>query len=467
LVAAADRVTTYSVIGLGKLGASMAAALAMRGNDVIGVDINARTVELVNAGHAPVHETDLERVLATHGARIRASTSHQDAILGSDITFVIVPTPSDSRGAYSLQYATWAFAELGRALREKQDYHLVVLTSTVLPGSTRYGLLPVLERESGKQAGLHFGMCYSPEFIALGSIMHDFLHPDFVLVGEFDRHSGDMLEHAYRQILPESPPAARMSLENAELAKVALNTFVTTKITFANMLSGICERLPGGDVDAVTRALGLDRRIGPGYLTGALGYGGPCFPRDNIALSFLADALGARADLATTTDASNRGLVDSMVDRLSPLLRKGATAAVLGLAFKPASNVVEESQGLLLAKALDRAGMRVVAYDPLANETARAELRDHAVVLESVRACLEQADLVLITTPDPVFKALRPADFVMAKRPVTIVDFWRILPSSILETDGIRLVPIGRSMDDEKNAARLASLWSEFAQEST
>jgi UDPglucose 6-dehydrogenase len=455
--------TSYSVVGLGKLGASMAAALARRGHEVIGVDINQRVVDLVNSGHAPIQETDLEQTIAAHHANLRATTSHREAVLGSDVTFVIVPTPSDSRGAFSLQYAAWAFGEIGSALRDKATYHLVVLTSTVLPGATRYGLLPILERTSGKLGGRDFGLCYSPEFIALGSIIRDFLNPDFVLIGELDERSGSLLEEKYGEIMVNAPPAARMSLENAELAKVAINAFVTTKITFANMLADLCERIPGGDVDAVTCALGLDRRIGPKYLTGALGYGGPCFPRDNVALSFIADALGARAEIPATTNAANRALVDDVVVRLSPVLLKGSTAAVLGLAYKPASHVVEESQGLLLAKALDLAGMRVVAYDPLANDAARAELRDHAVVLDSVAACLQQADTVLITTPDPAFRALTATDFLARKRSVTVVDFWRILDESLAYVDGITLISAGRSADDLGNQARLEQLWSRFA----
>ncbi|MFW6116875.1 MAG: NAD(P)-binding domain-containing protein, partial [bacterium] len=158
----------FSVMGLGKLGASMGAAFAKQGFDVIGVDVNERVVELVNEGHAPVQETDLEETIAANHDRLRATLSHRQAILDSDVSFVIVPTPSDDRGAFSLQYAGWAFKEIGRALADKKDYHLVVLTSTVLPGSTRYGLLPILEQESGKVCGKDFGLCYSPEFIALG-----------------------------------------------------------------------------------------------------------------------------------------------------------------------------------------------------------------------------------------------------------------------------------------------------------
>jgi len=449
----------YSVIGLGKLGASMAAAIASRGFSVIGVDVNPRAVELVNAGHAPVQETGLEEMLAANRSRIRATLSHRDAVLNSDVMFVIVPTPSDERGAFSLQYVAWACHEIGRALAEKNDYLNLVLTSTVLPGATRCGLLPILEHESGKQCGRDFGLCYSPEFIALGSVIRDFLSPDFNLIGEFDERCGSQLEACYAQIMENHPPCRRMSLENAELTKIALNTFVTMKITFANTLADLCERLPGGNVDAVTDALGLDHRIGHAYLRGGLGYGGPCFPRDNVALGFLARILGEQAALAETTDSANRALSQRIVKYLQTLIPKGATVAVLGLAYKPFSHVIEESQGIHLAKALSHAGARVIAYDPLANETAKPELAYHALVLDSLSSCLEQADVVLVATADPVFQALRVADF--KHLPVTIVDFWRILDKELCGKPNIHYIPCGRSRDDHANQARLNELWSD------
>jgi UDPglucose 6-dehydrogenase len=450
--------TTCSVIGLGKLGASMMAAIANRGFRVIGVDVNPRSVELVNAGHAPVWETNLEETIAANKERLRATLDHREAILGSDLTFVVVPTPSDNRGAFSLQYAAWAFREIGRALKEKEGYHLVVLTSTVLPGSTRYGLLPILEQESGKTCGRDFGLCYNPEFIALGSVIHDFLNPDFVLIGEFDERSGSMLEAFYAQILENQAPCARMSIENAELTKIAVNTYVTTKITFANMLAELCERIPGGNIDVVTNALGLDRRIGHKYLKGALGYGGPCFPRDNVALSFIARALGSSADLAEVTDRMNRTLSNRVIERLKPLIRKGMTVAVLGLAYKPGSHVVEESQGIYLARLLAGLGVRVLGYDPLANEMARVELQDQALILESLEECISQADMVLITTPDPIFRSLTAADFD-ENSSVIVVDFWRILEKELAGRENIRYIPVGRSLDDEANAQRLQELW--------
>jgi UDPglucose 6-dehydrogenase len=452
-----------SVIGLGKLGASMVAAIASRGFEVIGVDVNQKSVDAVNAGREPVQETDLEKYISKYKERISATMSHEEAILNSDLSFVIVPTPSDEKGSFSLQYAAWAFKEIGKALAKKEGYHLVVLTSTVLPGATRFGLLPILEKESGKKCGTDFGLCYSPEFIALGSVIRDFLNPDFTLVGEFDERSGKELEEFYSQIMFGSAPCKRMSLENAELTKISVNTFVTTKITFANMLADLCERIPGGNVDIVTDALGTDSRIGRKYLTGALGYGGPCFPRDNVALSYMARTLNSCADIAETTDRVNRSMADTITEKLRPIIQKGKTVAILGLAYKPSSHVVEESQGVYLGKTLSEAGARVVAYDPLANESANAELNGKIVILDSAKKCLDQADIVLITTADDEFKQLAAKDFVVDGKEVTVYDFWRILKEELSGIEKINYIPIGCGTNDETQSQFLKELWGNEA----
>jgi len=289
-------------------------------------------------------------------------------------------------------------------------------------------------------------------------VIRDFLNPDFTLIGEFDERSGSVLEQAYAGILLKNPPCKRMTLENAELAKISVNTFVTMKISFANMLADLCERIPGGDVDVVSDALGADTRIGRKYLTGALGYGGPCFPRDNVALSFLARALGTQADLAEATDARNRTVADSMLQKIQPYIAKGATVAVLGLAYKPASVVVDESQGVALAQAVSRAGARVVAYDPLAANTARNVLQE-VVILDSLEECLAQADVVLVATPDTAFRDLSVAELVGDKEHVTVVDFWRVLGPEIGLDPRIDCVRIGLGAGDPSLATSLASMW--------
>ncbi|GIU81112.1 MAG: UDP-glucose/GDP-mannose dehydrogenase family protein [Acidobacteria bacterium] len=457
-------VERISVIGLGKLGASMAACFAYRGFEVIGVDISPKVVDAVNSGKAPVQETGLDDLISANKERIRATLSHEEAVLNSDISFVIVPTPSDERGAFSLQYAAWAYKEIGKALAKKNGYHNVVLTSTVLPGSTRQVLMPVLEKESGKKAGKDFGVCYSPEFIALGSVIRDFLNPDFTLIGELDERCGEQLEQLYSKVVENGAPSARMSIENAELTKIAVNTFVTTKITFANMLAEICEKIPGGNVDVVTKALGMDSRIGHKYLKGALGYGGPCFPRDNIALSFIAKELGVSAELAKITDSMNRSIVGKVVEKVKKIANQGSTVAVLGLAYKPFSHVTEESQSIQIASALSKSGYRVVGYDPLAGEMALSDLHGQIVVLESAKRCLQQAEVVLITTPDPEFTKLKPEDFKNEFSKVTVIDFWRILKGILEDVPYVRYIPFGCSEDDQANTKRIREIWH-FAKE--
>ena len=450
---------TVSVIGLGKLGVSMAAAIASRGFNVIGVDVSKATVDSINAGKAPVQETNLQENIDKNKDRLSATLSHRDAVLSSDISFVIVPTPSDQNGAFSIKYAASAFRAIGQALKEKREYHLVVLTSTVLPGSTRYGLLPILEHESGKKCGMDFGLCYSPEFIALGSVIHDFLNPDFLLVGEFDKRSGDTIEKHYKRIMENDPPCKRMSIENAELAKISLNSYITMKITFANIITELCEKIPGGDVDAISDAIGLDKRIGRKYLTGGLGFGGPCFPRDNIALNYFASSLGVRNEIAEATDRFNRTIPDRFIDRLKQLINPGSTVAVLGLSYKPFSCVVEESQGILMARSLSKQNLIVKGFDPLASREAKRELGDDIEMKGSLKECLDEADVVLITTQDPLFSNLTLKDFQNGKEEVIVVDFWRLLNDKLSGQAGIRYIPVGHGENTHENVDNLEKMW--------
>lgn len=452
-------IQNISVIGLGKLGCSMLAGMASRGLNVIGVDINHHAVEAVNAGRAPIQETGLAEMIAANQERIKATSDTQEAVSGSDISFVIVPTPSDERGAFTLQYARYAFKSLGQALKDKSGYHVIVLTSTVLPGATRHGLLPILEQESGKKCGPDFGLCYNPEFIALGSVIRDFLNPDFYLLGEFDERSGDLLAQVHHRVSQNNAPVKRMSIENAELAKISVNSFVTMKISFANMLAEFCEKLPGGDVDVVSDALGMDKRIGRKYLTGGFGFGGPCFPRDNVALDFMGKTLGVDSRLLRTNDEYNRNLSKRYVEKLSPHLPRGSNVAVLGLAYKPLSHVIEESPGIYLCKALSEAGYRVIGHDQLAAPYAEQALKMNAMVTDSLEDALRDADVVLVATADQTYRSLT-ADMILGEREsVIVVDFWRCLPA-LQNEPRVNYLPIGICRDPETAANAVKRLWT-------
>jgi UDPglucose 6-dehydrogenase len=433
---------TVSVVGLGKLGAPLAACLASKGLRVVGVDTDPRKVEMLNRGHAPVYEPRLEEFIQASKGLLSATGNIEEAVLASEVTFVVVATPSEPQGGFSLRYVLPVCEAIGRALSAKQDFHLVVLTSTVMPGSTGGPVRSALEQTSSKSAGRDFGLCYSPEFIALGSVIHDFLNPDFVLIGESDPRSGAMLEALYKEVCENLPAAARMSFINAEITKLSLNSYVTSKISFANMLARICERLPGASVDAVTAAIGLDSRVGTKYLKGALSYGGPCFPRDNVALATLARQVGAPADLAQGTDQFNRSQIGWLAGLVQDYLQEGETAGILGLTYKPYTDVVEEAAGLLLALELALRGVPIVAYDPAGNANAALALGQEVRLAATPQECIEQAAVVVLATPWPEFAHIPPAQWATGSRNRTVIDCWRVL-KHLDHHESLRYIPLG------------------------
>lgn len=417
-----------SVIGIGKLGLPLAAYYAHRGYKVIGVDVNKATVESVNKGKSPIYEPGLEQLLKSLHGRLSATTDIKLAVENSDITFILVPTPSEKHGGFSTKYAEEAARSIGAVLKNKDDFHVVVLTSTVMPGATETVIKPILEEVSGKKCGVDFGLCYSPEFIALGSVIKDLASPDAVLIGESDKKSGDMLAEVYKTVCTNNPPIARMSPYSAELAKLALNVFVTTKISLANAFAEICEKLPGGDIDAVTKFLGLDSRIGPKYLKGGLGFGGPCFPRDNLAFIYLAQQLDTPAWLQDATHRINRhqneriaGLIQQKLGSL-----KDTTISILGITYKPNTDVVEASASLETARELLKKGANIRIYDPAGNGNAMRILGSKKVVYAtSIEECLKGTQLCILATPWDEFKGLTPDDFITRMEKPVLLDCWR------------------------------------------
>jgi UDPglucose 6-dehydrogenase len=435
-----------AVVGLGKLGAPLAAVLASKGNDVRGIDVNPEAVRLLNEGIAPVEEPGLQDLVSASHDRLSATTE-LGAAADADVTILLVPTPSDDRGAFSNEHVLAALDEVGRGLRGRDDYHVVVVASTVMPGSCDTEIRPALESASGRRVGETLGLCYSPEFIALGSVIRDMLEPDMVLIGESDARAGEVLERLYASVCENDPPFRRMSLVNAELTKIAVNTYVTMKISYANALADMCERLPGADVAAVTDALGLDTRIGPKYLRGAISYGGPCFPRDNKAFSVFARDLGAEPLLAEATDAVNVAQTDRLARVVQSRLKSGNAVGILGLAYKPDTGVIEESPGVALARLLGNAGYEVRVYDPVATEAALDALGGLAQASSSAAELLEQSDVTVIATPWPEFADLPIEALEREGRSTVVIDCWRQLPERA--SGGlVEIVRLGRALEE-------------------
>ena len=255
-----------SVVGLGKLGICAAVCPAFKGYKVIGLDINKKTVELVNKGKAPVVEPQLQDLIDKTEDRLNATVDYKELMDNSDVTFLIVPTPSMTNGHFSDKLLKDALIPLSKHFKEKNSYHLFVITSTVSPGTIETNLIPLIEKYSGRILNKGFGVCYNPEFIALGSIIRDTLNPDIVLIGESNKKAGDILEKIYKNICDNKPYIARMSIISAEITKLSLNAYVTMKISFANSIGNLCELIEGAEVDKISKALGADRRIAPYYL---------------------------------------------------------------------------------------------------------------------------------------------------------------------------------------------------------
>jgi UDPglucose 6-dehydrogenase len=449
---------TISVIGLGKLGACIATCFAHKGFSVIGADVSAKTVALVNQGKAPVTEPQLSEMMAGAADRLRATQDVAEAVVNSDVTLIVVPTPSTVEGGFSIDYVVEAARSIGRGLKAKKGYHLVVLTSTVLPGSTEYGMVPVLERESGKQAGKDFGVCYSPEFIALGQVIKDFLSPEFLLIGEQDERAGKMLAETYLAVCDNTPKIARMNLVNSELTKISVNAYVTMRISFANMVAAISEQLPGGDVDIVTGALGLDTRIGSRYLKGAVAYGGPCFPRDNQALAYLAGQLGQSGALSEAVHAYNSLSNRRLAERVLEVVPEGGAVAVLGLSYKPDSSVIDEAPGFLLAKSLVESGVTVIVHDAIAMDAVRRVLGDRVTYAATAEEAIAAGNVVVITNPDKAYAAL---DLASIPRSTVVIDAWRLLRKQ--GADSPNYFGLGLGEDNQRLSSALASMWNDTA----
>ena len=397
-----------SVFGLGKLGACMAATLAQRGFEVLGVDVNPEVVRRINQGEPPVNEPLLTETISQGRARLRATTDAREAV-ETDASFFIVPTPSLPDGSFSNEFLMRAIQPLAKATKEAgKKGHVFVCSSTTTPGACRQVIIPMLEQHSGGICGRDFGFCYNPEFIALGSVIRGLLEPDLVLIGESDQRTGDLLEDLYHQYNANQPHIARMSVTSAELAKISLNSYITMKISFTNQLRMMAERYPDTNVHAILDAIGSDSRVGRKYFRAGLSYGGPCFPRDNRLVSYAAMQVGLSAPLAEASDCVNETTKQRIAQQALACLKRGDTVAILGMAYRPGTAVTEESAGLYIAQALKRSGCRVLVHDYAANPANSPGLLEFEMIPDPVR--LEddhRVNAVIICCPWPEYEEIR------------------------------------------------------------
>ncbi|MFQ6085485.1 MAG: UDP-glucose dehydrogenase family protein [Candidatus Bathyarchaeia archaeon] len=439
-----------SIIGTGHVGLVTAVCFAHRGYDVIASTLDSHKAKLLASDIVPFHERGLEGMLkdVLVSGRFRIVVDRESAVLGSDVTFIAVATPSKPDGSIDLGFIEGTSVEIGKALRKKSGYHLVVVKSTVTPGTTTNVVAPMIEENSGKKAGSGFGLCMNPEFLREGLAIQDTLNPDRVVIGELDKRSGDELEALYRGFYEgKPPPILRTNIPTAEMIKYASNAFLATKISFINQIAGICERVPGLDVGTVAKGMGLDNRISPKFLRAGVGYGGSCFGKDVAALIRLAKDRGLDPALLEQVAAVNLGQAQHAVELLRARLDdlKDKRIAILGLSFKPDTDDMREAPSVRIINRLLDEGVSVVAYDPAALANARKIFGNHITYASSAEECLKGADGCIIVTEWEELRRIKPESFRRLMRKPVIIDGRRIYdPKAISKVADYSAVGLGK-----------------------
>ena len=395
-----------SVFGLGYVGSVTAACLAHFGNSVVGVDTNPAKVEIINAGRSPIIEARLDELIpeAHQASRLRATTDAIAAICDTDISFVCVGTPSQPNGKLDLSHIERACYEVGEGLKQKTSPHCVAIRSTILPGTTASRLIPMMERASGKRAGIDFFVCYNPEFMREGSAVADFLEPPYTILGGNDPSSLPPLRKVYHWVqgqVFETPLAV------AEMAKYASNAFHALKVSFANELGTLAKHL-GVDTAALTEIFTSDARlnISSAYLSPGFAFGGSCLPKDLRALNYCAKELDLHLPLLESILPSNQNHIERAVQRVLGTGKR--KVALLGLSFKAGTDDLRESPLVQMVKRLLGEGCRIRIWDPQvssgkligANRQFIEETIPHIGDLLStdLQAVIESAEVVIIGT---------------------------------------------------------------------
>jgi UDPglucose 6-dehydrogenase len=429
------------VVGAGYVGLATAVMLGKLGHDVTVTDIDPARVKTVNSGKAPFYEPPLEKELGRLVKRgsLTATTDKFGPAAASEAIFICVQTPSLPSGRIDIRPVKAAARDVAKALRQSDGYRVVVMKSTVVPGTTDSVVLPLLERGSGKAAGEGFGLCMNPEFLQEGSALRDSMEPSRIVVGSIDRRSGDMLMNLYSPIKAEK---IRTDLRTAEMIKYASNVFLATKISYANEVADMCVRF-GIDSEAVLRAAGMDPRIGPLFLKPGLGFGGSCLPKDVKALKDRARADGYDSKLLSAllriNDRQPSEAIWLLEREVGPL--RGRRVAVLGLAFKGDVDDIRETRAVPLITELLARGARVVAFDPMAMPSFIKVMPTIEYAADAAE-CLKGADGCIVQADWKEFRSLGRKEFSGMKTPV-VVDGRRCLDPGKVQRAGAKYLGIG------------------------
>ena len=436
-----------SVIGTGYVGLVSGVCLAELGHRVVCVDIDHGKVDQINRGVAPIYEPGLGDLLAKNiGKNFNASTNLQSAVTDTDLSLITVGTPYFG-DKIDLTYVREVSQEIGSVLKDKNGYHVVVVKSTVVPGTTDEVVLPILERASGKKAGSDFGLGMNPEFLREGEAVADFMLPDRIVLGVIDEKSLKALEELYNCF--PAVEKVRTNTKTAEMIKYTSNCLLATLISFSNEIANLCSAMKSGvDVVDVMRAVHLDKRISPvmpagervtpgitQFIEAGCGFGGSCFPKDVRALISYGEERGQTMNLMKEVIRINEQQPDQILRMIGDLFSdlSQARIGILGLAFKPGTDDIRESPALPVMQKLMDKGAAIKAFDPVAAINAKRFFNDDRIAYcDSMEQAVDGTDVVVLMTRWDEFAKLPELLEKVTPQPI-VIDGRRMLDKSRID----------------------------------
>ncbi len=387
-----------SVIGSGYAGLVNAVGFAHLGNHVTCADIDQKKIDRINSGKSPIFEEGLEDMLkdSLEKGNIKATTNIEQAVTQTDLTFIAVGTPSNEDGSINLKYIETVSKDIGNILKNKESYHLIIVKSTVVPGTTEDVVGTIIEQTSGKKRGTDFGLAMSPEFLREGKAMHDYLNPDRVVIGAHDKKSADILLELNK---PLTGNIITTDIKTAEMIKYTSNAFLAAKISFTNEIGNICKKL-NIDVYDVMKGVGADFRISPYFLNAGCGFGGSCFPKDVKAIIAKSKQLGYTPALLESAITVNKNQPKKMIELAKKHLGelKDKKITLLGLAFKPGTDDIREAPSITIIKDLLKAGAAITVYDPQAQDNIKAIFKDKITCAETKEEAIAASGTIMLLT---------------------------------------------------------------------
>jgi len=425
------------VIGLGFVGLSLASVLGSKGYKIIGIDIDDKKCKKISSGHSPFFEPKLEETLKKGLKKDLGITNNLSLIKDCDYIFVTVGTPQRENGAIDLSMIKNAVTSIGEILKQTKKNPIVLIKSTVIPGTMKDVVLPILEKKSGKKAGKDFGLISNPEFLQESSAIKDTIYPHAVVLGGYQTKFMKNAKKFFSKLHPNTPIIIT-NHQTAEMIKYANNSFLATKISFINQLSTICQNIPGANIDDIATTIGLDPRIGKQFLNAGPGYGGSCLPKDIKALINFSDNVGINPTLLHAVEKTNENQLEQIIKLIKKTIGKnlGTQISVLGTAFKPDTDDIRDSISVELIKKLLnlKQKSKIIVYDPKAMINTKKIFGNKIKYAKSISDSLNDSKIIILMVDWKEFHKLNNSSFKKSSK-VTIIDCRRILANKKLDAN--------------------------------